>query len=61
LLARRLAARRRESEADIAARLARAGAFDVDGCDLVIVNDAGMEEGIQAFLDGLRGFAAGGR
>lgn len=61
MLARRLAARRRESEADIAARLARAGAFDVDGCDLVIVNDAGMEEGIQAFLDGLRGFAAGGR
>lgn len=51
ILAERLAARGRESLADIEARLARATAYDVDGEDVVhFVNDRPLMESIRAFV-----------
>jgi ribose 1,5-bisphosphokinase len=47
LLAARLAARGRESAADIAARLDRTGALAPTGADLVIVNDTTPETAVQ--------------
>ena len=55
ILSRRLAARGRESRADIAARLARAEAIAVTGEDVVEVRNDGMpEEGVARFLAALR-------
>ncbi|MFN4282968.1 MAG: phosphonate metabolism protein/1,5-bisphosphokinase (PRPP-forming) PhnN [Alphaproteobacteria bacterium] len=59
IVARRLAARGRESAADIAARLARGGALAVpEGPDVaVVVNDASLETGITRMLTALRATA----
>ena len=55
LLARRLAARGRETEADIAARLDRAGFAMPPGVDHVtVVNDASPEQGIARLLAALQ-------
>ena len=55
ILSRRLAARGRESRADIAARLARAEAIAVTGEDVVTVrNDGTPEAGVARFLAALR-------
>lgn len=51
ILAERLRTRGRETEADIAARLARAEVLDVAGDDVVVVrNDRSPEEGVAQFL-----------
>lgn len=55
LLARRLVARGRETDADIARRLARAAAVTVTGDDVVVVrNDGTPAEGITQLLTALR-------
>ena len=52
VLAERLAARGRESLADIEARLARATAYDVVGDDVVhFINDRPLTESIAAFVE----------
>lgn len=51
ILAHRIAARGRESAADVAGRLARAGIAQPSGDNVVIVtNDGSLEEAIRAFL-----------
>lgn len=56
LVAARLAARGREDAADVAARLARADAFDVRGDDVVVVrNDGDAADGIAALVAAIRG------
>lgn len=51
VLAARLAARGRETEADIAARLSRAAYASPEGPDVAVVrNDGTLEEGVAAFL-----------
>jgi len=56
VLQRRLQMRGRESAHDVAARLARAGAFQVAGPDVVtLVNDMPREQAIEAFVGILRG------
>jgi ribose 1,5-bisphosphokinase len=60
VLAARLAARGRESEGDIAARLARAGFALPPGLDVRVVDNGGtVEAGIAAFLAALAGEAVG--
>jgi len=55
VLSRRLAARGRESAADMAARLARAEAITVSGEDVVeVCNDGTPEQGIAQFVAALR-------
>lgn len=55
LLAQRLVARGRETDADIARRLARAAAVTVTGDDVVVVrNDGTRAEGIAQLLTALR-------
>lgn len=55
ILAQRLAARGREDEAAIAARLARAGAVAVAGDDVIEVwNDSTVEEGVARLLAAIR-------
>lgn len=52
VLARRLAARGRESEADIAERLRRGDAFAVEGSDVhVIRNETSVEDAVQQMRD----------
>lgn len=54
VLAQRLAGRGRESAEAIAERLRGAGAFTIEGDDVVIVdNGGGLEEGVDAFLAAL--------
>ncbi len=58
VLAKRLAARGRESEADIAARLAREAPLRMTNAELVtIVNDRTVAEGAEAFVRTVRGLA----
>lgn len=53
-LAARLAARGRESAADVAARLGRAEAYDVSGRDVAVVsNDGSVESGVSAMVNAL--------
>lgn len=55
VLAARLAARGRETAADIAKRLDRAGAVEVSGADVVKVdNSRDLAAGVAAFLDALK-------
>jgi phosphonate metabolism protein PhnN/1,5-bisphosphokinase (PRPP-forming) len=55
ILARRLAARGRETEADIAERLRRTPAADPAGADVrIIINDRSLAEGVAAFIKALR-------
>ncbi len=59
VLARRLAARGRETEQDIAARLAREVSFDNDAADVVKIDNSGdVASAIDAFLQHLRSFKA---
>lgn len=61
VLAKRLAARGRESEADIAARLARAAPLTTARAELrTILNDRGVAEGAEELLSLLRGLAGRG-
>jgi len=53
VLAARLASRRRESEADIVARLARNVALPANVRVETVVNDASLEEGVARFLGAL--------
>jgi ribose 1,5-bisphosphokinase len=54
VLARRLATRGRETAADIAARLTRAGAVPVEGPDVVEIDNSGIvTEGVREFLAAL--------
>lgn len=54
IVAARLAARGRESAPEIEARLARGGAYDVSGEDVIVVrNDGTLEDGVLAFLRAL--------
>ncbi len=54
VVAARLAARGRESADEITARLARGGAYEVSGEDVIVVrNDGSLEDGVAAFLDAL--------
>lgn len=62
VLARRLAARGRENEADIAARLAREAPLATASARLVTIrNDRTVEEGAAEFLAVLRGLASSER
>lgn len=55
ILAQRLMGRGREDPAQIAARLERATAFQVDGSDvLTLVNDGPLERSVDTFLEMLR-------
>lgn len=55
VLRARLAARGRESPAEIEARVARAGAYRVNGADVVeIVNDGPLETALDRFIAALR-------
>jgi len=55
VLRRRLAARGRESTADVEARVARAEAFAVTGPDVVtVVNDGSVEAALAQILDAIR-------
>ena len=55
ILAERLASRGRESPDDIAGRLARAAAFQVDGSDvLTLVNDGPLARSVESFVAVLR-------
>jgi len=55
VLARRLAARGRESEDEIAARLARAGAYAVTGPGVdILSNDGSIEQALRRFVHLLR-------
>jgi phosphonate metabolism protein PhnN/1,5-bisphosphokinase (PRPP-forming) len=57
----RLSARGREDAADIAARIARATAFEVLGDDVVrIPNDGALDDAVASFVDALRTLAPGG-
>lgn len=59
VLAKRLAARGRETEQDIAARLAREVRFDDDASDVVTIDNSGdVSFAIEAFLQHLRRFKA---
>ncbi|EKE76413.1 phosphonate metabolism protein/1,5-bisphosphokinase (PRPP-forming) PhnN [Oceanibaculum indicum] len=59
ILAARLRARGRETEEQIAGRLARAAAFSVTGPDVIdIRNDGDLAESIAAFVTALRGLAS---
>ena len=50
VLARRIAARGRESADDVAARLARAGIIAPSGCDVIeLCNDGSLEDAVRAF------------
>jgi phosphonate metabolism protein PhnN/1,5-bisphosphokinase (PRPP-forming) len=56
VVAARLAARGREDPDAVAARLARAGAYDVAGEDVVVVrNDGPLQEGVAALVAAIRG------
>lgn len=59
ILAQRLAARAREGEADIAARLKRAD-FDMPAglSPRVVINDGSLEQGVTRFLDALQPVSA---
>ncbi|MFN3460971.1 MAG: phosphonate metabolism protein/1,5-bisphosphokinase (PRPP-forming) PhnN [Oceanibaculum sp.] len=60
ILAARLRARGRETEEQIAGRLARAAAFIVTGPDVIdIRNDGDLAESVAAFVAALRGLASG--
>ncbi|HWB51752.1 MAG TPA: phosphonate metabolism protein/1,5-bisphosphokinase (PRPP-forming) PhnN [Stellaceae bacterium] len=54
-LAARLAARGRETAADIAARLARSGALAPTDADTVIANDGTLDDAVERFAAALRG------
>lgn len=55
VLAARLGGRGRETETDIASRLARAGSNDPEGADVSIVDNSGtVEEGITQFVAAIR-------
>ena len=55
ILAERLASRGRESPDDIAGRLARAAAFQVEGSDvLTLVNDGPLARSVESFVAALR-------
>jgi phosphonate metabolism protein PhnN/1,5-bisphosphokinase (PRPP-forming) len=55
ILAERLAKRGRESAADMAQRLARSAAFQVEGSDvLTIVNDGPLDRSVDSFVVALR-------
>lgn len=61
ILAARLRARGRETEEQIAGRLARAAAFRVTGPDVIdIRNDGDLAESVSDFVAALRGVASGG-
>jgi ribose 1,5-bisphosphokinase len=49
-LAARLAARGRETAADITARLARSGALAPSEADVVIVNDGALDDAVERFI-----------
>ncbi len=58
ILATRLAARGRETRAEIEERLARGGDFQVEGDDVMVVrNETSVEDGVVRFLDILRSVA----
>ena len=60
ILAARLRARGRETEAQIEGRLARAAAFCVTGTDVIdIRNDGDLTGSVAAFVAALRGLASG--
>ena len=60
ILAARLRARGRETEEQIAGRLARAAAFSVTGPDVIdIRNDGDLAESVAAFVAALRGLVSG--